>query len=201
MRAFLAIPVTEAVKEYIAQLQDFLKNRGVKAKWVRPESCHLTLLFLGDQAADDLTSLRTVLKPRLTNLEPFSLRAGTLGTFGRMPRVLYLGWEEGRAGAFINLTRTVLQAAAESSVKMPGDAGRKKPTPHLTLARFKTSSDAKTLRHIGRKNRDLATWEWECQFPKPAKAAAVIPVDHLVLYKSTLTPQGAIYDVIEKLPY
>lgn len=201
MRAFVAIPVPEAVKEYIAQLQDFLKNRGVKGKWVRPEICHLTLLFLGDQETEDLTSLCTVLKPRLATLEPFTLQADTLGTFGRMPRVLYLGWENDQPGAFINLTKTVLQAAAESSVKMPGDAGRKKPIPHLTLARFKTSSDAKTLRHIGRKNRDRGSWEWECQFPKPAKAAAVIPVDHLVLYKSTLTPQGAIYDVIEKLPY
>ncbi|MFO7821334.1 MAG: 2'-5' RNA ligase family protein [Lentisphaeria bacterium] len=57
MRSFIAIPIPKAVKEYIVGVQEFLRQRGVKAKWVRPESSHLTLLFLGEQDQSSLARL------------------------------------------------------------------------------------------------------------------------------------------------
>jgi 2'-5' RNA ligase len=52
MRCFIAIDIAEKIRAELADLQqDIADNAGVRksdVKWVRPESMHLTLKFLGE---------------------------------------------------------------------------------------------------------------------------------------------------------
>ena len=200
MRSFIAIPVPREAKDYIATAQQFLKKHGVKAKWTRPESSHLTLLFLGDQKQADLDRFCDALAPRMASIDPFDLELDQLDTFGRTPRVLFLGWRESRPEAFAELSETVSNTAVDIELPLREPPGRKKPVPHLTLARFKTRGDAKSLYKIGDRDRDSHQWDWEIRLPAPPKPARSFAVDRVTLYQSTLTPHGAIYDVIRELP-
>ena len=48
MRAFLALPVPDAVRTAAARLQEELRRAGADVGWTRPEQMHLTIKFLGE---------------------------------------------------------------------------------------------------------------------------------------------------------
>lgn len=198
MRVFLAIDVTSKVRRQIAGLQESLRKHGVKAKWIRPQACHLTVLFLGDQEKDGLDKFSQYLALRFASFRSFKMQQGEIGTFGRPPRILYMRWDPIPDDSFDRLVDTARDNAGLAALPLPESASRKKNVPHLTLARFKSPRDAKTLRKIGR--RDRGQWRWTCQFPAIPPGAREIVVDHLTLYASTLTREGAVYEVIQKFP-
>ena len=48
MRLFVALDLPDAVRRALADLIAQLKPKSRSARWVRPESMHLTLKFLGE---------------------------------------------------------------------------------------------------------------------------------------------------------
>jgi 2'-5' RNA ligase len=68
IRIFVAIELSETIRLTLEQLQHRLKRTGVDIRWLRPESMHLTLAFLGDLtgeqwAVNDLLLVQSELKP------------------------------------------------------------------------------------------------------------------------------------------
>jgi len=57
IRTFIAFELPDAVLSALGRAQNDLKNLGLKAKWVRVQSIHLTLKFLGDIQADQVDSV------------------------------------------------------------------------------------------------------------------------------------------------
>jgi RNA 2',3'-cyclic 3'-phosphodiesterase len=97
---------------------------------VPADNLHLTLRFLGNVESSGLAALASSL--RKVAFEPFELRLGKLGTFGRgkSVRVVWLGPEEG-IDSLVDLAREVEARCAEL-----GFAAEERPYhPHLTLAR------------------------------------------------------------------
>ena len=47
MRIFIALDVDEAVRHRIARFMDGVRGFAPDARWVRPESLHITLKFIG----------------------------------------------------------------------------------------------------------------------------------------------------------
>ncbi|MDY6862178.1 MAG: RNA 2',3'-cyclic phosphodiesterase [Thermodesulfobacteriota bacterium] len=47
IRSFIAIELEKDIKDRISKIQEELKNIKAKVKWVKPDSVHLTLKFLG----------------------------------------------------------------------------------------------------------------------------------------------------------
>jgi RNA 2',3'-cyclic 3'-phosphodiesterase len=145
---------------------------------VRAEALHVTLVFLGwqdESAAEAIAAAAFGAAPA----GAAELRAGPLKPLPpRDPRLFALDLEDagGRASA--------LQAAVSDALAAGGwYTPEKRPFwPHITLARVKRNAFAPPL-------------EPEPPPPpsEPWQAAAV------TLYRSTLQPQGARYDALERI--
>ena len=94
-RLFIALELPPNVLKAVAQAQTDLKRfiPSQAARWVRPESVHLTLKFLGDAPVGQVEDLKIALVEATAGHSGFELGIQGLGCFpnARRPRVLWLG--------------------------------------------------------------------------------------------------------------
>lgn len=140
MRLFIALELPDAVRRALGDLIARLKRESISARWVRPESMHLTLKFLGNADAQKLDALRAALA-KIRSSRPVELHFRALGFFPDefKPRVLWTAVE-----ASPNLFE--LAAALEAALKPLGFPREDRAfVPHLTLARFDSAKGIENL--------------------------------------------------------
>jgi len=49
MRIFVALDIDDAIRDRISRFMDGLRGFAPDARWVRPESLHVTLKFVGEK--------------------------------------------------------------------------------------------------------------------------------------------------------
>ena len=187
-RLFFAVPLPDDVREGIRPVRDAVQaavgDGHARIRWVRIESLHLTLRFLGPTSLDLAPELGRAADVVAGAVAPFPITIAGAGAFpgdGR-PRTLWLGIEEGQSG----LARL---AAGLAGIRIPGDdaPARLDDRPfsaHLTLARtdgLRLAGDA--ARALG----DAAAGRsWSFQ------------ADRVVLYRSHLGDGPAWYEPIHE---
>ena len=185
IRAFLAMDPPPEVLRRIADIQEVLKKtlRG-SISWVRPEGIHLTLKFFGDMAADNLPPISEVVSRQAAGMRPLHLNIKGLGVFPgiRRPRILWLGVGP-EVARLIALQRVLDQGFETCGIKKEERPFR----AHLTLARIKSPQGLSGL--------DKVLEE------KEAESAGSFEAKSLILFKSDLTPKGAIYTVLADFPF
>lgn len=130
-RVFFALELPPAQRALVEAAVQPLRERFA-ARWVRDESWHLTLVFLGDTAEEQLPALISRVAAIAAGHAPLTLALRGAGTFGgASPRVLWLG-VDGELDA-----ARALQAQLQTALEVK-DA-HEGWTPHLTLARAKPS--------------------------------------------------------------
>jgi RNA 2',3'-cyclic 3'-phosphodiesterase len=173
-RMFVALDLPPDARSALAEWRDGLVEGRRDLRPVRTEALHVTLVFLGWQDEKEAEAIAAAAFEACSGMPAAQLRAG--GVRPIPPRdarlfALDLEDEDGRAGA--------IQAAISDAL----EAGRwyrpeKRPFwPHLTLARVKRGE---------RRPPPLPD--------KPAPPAEVFEAGTITLYRSTLRPQGAVYD-------
>jgi 2'-5' RNA ligase len=183
VRAFIALAINEDVRSSLSRCQERLKYAGAHVSWVRPGNIHLTLAFLGDLLAKRLTRLRPALDRVGEGIPPLCFDVSDLGTFGsaRCPRVIWVGVHE-ESGALAALHRDLLEA-----LRSLGFPVEKRPfRPHLTLGRVRSP------RGVGELTSAMASAK--------NTAHGRVRVDHLLLMRSHLRPQGAEYSLLHTSP-
>ncbi|MCX5841519.1 MAG: RNA 2',3'-cyclic phosphodiesterase [Deltaproteobacteria bacterium] len=185
IRAFLAMDPPPEVLQRIADIQEVLKKtlRG-SISWVRPGGIHLTLKFFGDIAAEGLQPISEVVSGQAAGTRPLHLNIKGLGVFPgiRRPRILWLGV----GGEVARLT--ALQGVLDQGFETCGIKQEERPfRAHLTLARIKSPQGLSGL--------DKVLEEKEAESAGPFEAKG------LILFKSDLTPKGAIYTVLADFPF
>ena len=177
IRAFLAIDPPDAVHDEMARIQERLKKTVLGTiSWTRPTGMHLTLKFFGDIAQDDIGPISDVIESRIAGIEPFDLVIKGLGVFpnARRPRVLWMG----TVGDVERLA--ILQKNLDPGFADLGFEREDRPfRAHWTLARIKSPEGLTGL------PRAL---EWG-----ENASAGAFQAGALILYKSELKPQGAVY--------
>lgn len=133
LRTFIAVPLSEAVRTYLAEYQAYLRTSDA-IKWVETANLHVTLRFLGDTPIGDLPAITAALRETAAALSPFSIVIGELGFFPnrRSPRVIWIGVKEGK-DALLSLHQQV-EAALQKAGFPPGQG---RFTPHVTLGRVR----------------------------------------------------------------
>jgi len=146
---------------------------------MRPEGCHLTLVFLGETPAGELPRIEAALTAAAP-IPPFELRLGRPGTFGgQRPRVLHTG-VLGDVAALAVLQRRVADAL---------DHTEERPfSPHITLARVPRPDRATGEAIAAALVRPLAA-------ETPA-----LTVERVSLMQSDLRPGGAVYSELFAAP-
>ncbi|MBI5167092.1 MAG: RNA 2',3'-cyclic phosphodiesterase [candidate division NC10 bacterium] len=183
IRSFIAVNLTEGLRQPLSQLQEVLRAPAADVSWVRPENLHLTLKFLGEVSAKRLDTVKVVLQGIARTMPPFILSLSGLGAFpnSRAPRVVWVGIQDGA----LELQR--LQEGLETALGLRGfpREGRSY-TPHLTLGRVRSP----------RNREGLA----ECLSTLKAEYLGGMQVERVDLMRSDLSPKGAIYTILEGFP-
>lgn len=178
-RVFLALAPPESVREACAQLVSQLRERpdGEAVRWVRPEGYHVTLRFLGNVVVEHLPEIAKRVGDAVADSVPFeaTLTAARCFPKGRKPRVVVLDVSP-------EAELQALAARVEAGCTAAGLAPEKRAfQPHLTLGRLRARR-APAL--------DAAQLPGPCSFP----------AREVVLFRSELSPSGAIYTPIESMP-
>jgi len=138
-RLFTAIELPEDIREELHRLRTPLPG----ARWLLPESYHITLRFGGDISNSEAREFIA----NLAMIEPdgFEVRLSGLGAFGGDdPRSIYAAVE----------TRPELEELARAHEKAARNAGLPPDTrafkPHVTIARLKHSNADAVARFLSR---------------------------------------------------
>lgn len=186
MRLFVALDLPDAVRHSLAHVIEQLKPKCREARWVRPESMHLTLKFIGHAVADGDTQTLGELRAALSTVNssgPIELHFRGVGFFPneRRPRVVWCG---------IQATPNLAQIAGEiDRLLEPLGIAREKRDfiPHLTLARIDPPCRVDALARAAEQlqSADFGSAR-ETRF---------------FLFESKLKPSGAEYTKIETYPF
>jgi 2'-5' RNA ligase len=181
VRAFVALPCPEALRASIARRLGEWRALDADIAWVRPETCHITLRFLGDAEPARLEALAARLEGVAASAGPVEAAAGATGAFPgwKRPRVLWVRLESG--GAIERLAAAVDIGARGAGFETDGRAF----TAHLTLGRVRGPHGAR------RAASAVRAWE-------PAVPRETIPA--MVLYRSELSSSGARHTALVRYP-
>lgn len=122
MRLFVAIGLSDDMKDALISAQNTMYDGGIRGNYTPEENMHLTLAFIGEypDAQPVLDALSEV------SFSPFDLTLDGMGCFGD------LWWAGIRESApLISVVRRVRRSLAEKAI--PFD--RKRFSPHITLIR------------------------------------------------------------------
>ncbi len=176
IRTFVACELPREIRSEIGRIQENLKHRQLRLKWVRSENLHLTLKFLGDIPVESIEPIAAAVGEAVRSYAPMSLSARGIGVFPgiRRPRVLWIGI----GGEFPLLAR--LQASVADGLAEVGFPVDKRPYKgHLTIGRVKAAVDSRRLTEALAEFSDFET--------------APFRVDEVVVFRSQLKPDGPVY--------
>jgi RNA 2',3'-cyclic 3'-phosphodiesterase len=181
VRTFIAVPVPDSVRGSIASFTAPLKRLDADVSWVRPESVHLTLKFLGDVETGRLGAVGDAVTEALADAGAFGLRLGGSGFFpnAKRPGILWIGVTSGAA----ELSR--LAEAVETAAAGCGFERERRPfSAHLTVGRVRSPRGIERL---------ASRWSGSRYESDPFTAGAVL------IMKSDLQRTGAVYSTLRSI--
>lgn len=186
IRSFIAIELPEEAKTSLRRIQENLKRDDPScAKWVEPQSIHLTLKFLGNIGARMIDRIILVMKEAAEGIPPFKISIKGAGAFPNLRRVQTI-WA-GLEGDLEVLQK--LQNNVETGLKPLGFVPENRPfTPHLTLARVRDTATLLQRQALGDMIAGIKI-----------EANPVIEVKSFNLMKSQLTRTGPIYTCLSSV--
>jgi len=165
----------------LSDLQQRLDSTHADVRWVRPKNIHLTLAFIGDLPLKQIEILKKALNASVSE-KAFEMPVAGTGTFGKEkhPRVFWVG-----IAPCSNLEHLHQQTiAALNTAGVPFD---EKPfAAHLTLGRVKSTTNLMELKGQLEKEQSV-------NFGSTT-------VHEMLLMQSELTPEGARYSVLHRIP-
>jgi 2'-5' RNA ligase len=181
MRLFIASSFPAAVKAPLNERVTRVRPRLPPASWVREETQHLTFAFLGEQPESIVDTLTPLLTERLAKIGAFESTLSGCGFFPN-PRHARVGW----VGAEPREHYTAVAEAVRDGVKAAGvalDGGDFRP--HLTIMRIRDHWPPLSIETFEKALRDFVSTPFQ--------------VDHVTLYASKLSPNGAVHTPLSEI--
>ena len=129
MRIFVALEIDDAIRARLEKFLDGVRGFAPEAQWVRPESMHVTLKFIGQKPAEAVEEIREALSGIRSAAFDISFRGYGFFPTSKSPRVFWIGIVAGPQMAA--LAKSVDDVTATFGVPKEEHAF----SPHLTLAR------------------------------------------------------------------
>jgi 2'-5' RNA ligase len=193
MRIFIGIDLEPEVRARISRFLEAVQGFAPDARWMRPESLHITLKFIGEQTPEQVEAITDRL-PRVEG-SAFEIRSAGYGFFptAKAPRVFWIGIQAGPQLA--EVAESIDMAVAELGVPRED----RSYSPHLTLARAGGRSGSPKWRKGDGPNAMFAALE--------KRLAAMGEIDfgtmtarEFILYQSQLSPGGSKYTKLQSFP-
>ena len=189
MRLFVALDIDPEIRQRITKFRDELRAQFPSAKWVSPETFHVTLQFIGE--TEKSSQIQEALWK--VSAEPVELTFRQTGFFPtpQRARVFWIGIESDTR--LQQLARKVGTVLTPLGFKRDSDEYH----PHLTLAR---AGSGRPQSRPG----DKAEPGLQAVRPKveamPQPEFGTMTAHEFFLYESKLSPSGARYTKIALFP-
>jgi 2'-5' RNA ligase len=173
MRTFIAVEIPKEIRKSIhARIQTF-NALALPVKWVSFDNLHITLKFLGEIAEERKNEIGPLLQGVADRYGSFSITLRQYGCFpnARRPRVIWIGVNQG-SQFLSNLAHDV-----DDALTGCGFVPEEHFHPHLTIGRVKRPCSIDNIL-----NQEYISEPFI--------------VTTLVLFKSTLTPRGSVYQAL-----
>ncbi|HTC49703.1 MAG TPA: RNA 2',3'-cyclic phosphodiesterase [Candidatus Aquilonibacter sp.] len=217
MRLFVALDIDDEIREKISSFVGQVREFAPEARWVRPESLHVTLKFIGEKPEQEVEKIKLALgtieskqipchsdpqvEPGAEESLPFfsngkiemSIRGYGFFPTARAPRVFWIGITS-------DSSLSSLAAAVDEKLSAIGIPKEDHAfNPHLTLARGAGGSGSPRQRKGDHPNR-----RFECLQEKlsalPTPEFGSMMAREYFLYQSRLSPGGSIYTKLAAFP-
>ena len=191
MRVFIALDIDDSIRERIQRFMEGVHGFAPDARWVRPESLHVTLKFIGEKSADAVEQIKQALSG--IEVTPFEINFRGYGFFptAKSARVFWIGIESGtplaRLASSVDETTAALGISREEH----------QFNPHLTLARGGGRSGAPSWRKGDTPNQHFRTLQ-EKLTKLPTPEFGTMAAREFFLYESQLMRGGSRYRKIAR---
>jgi 2'-5' RNA ligase len=129
MRIFIALDIDDAIRKRLEQSLDGVREFAPDLRWVRPESMHVTLKFVGEKPPEAVEEIKQALGAIRAGAIDISFRGYGFFPTSKAPRVFWVGI--GAGPELAALAKSVDEATAALGVPRE----EHEFSPHLTLAR------------------------------------------------------------------
>lgn len=179
MRLFIAVSIPLDISRNLEDIISDLKKTGADIKWVKSDSIHITLKFLGETEGERLPEIKSAIESLGIKKSGLEVEVKGIGFFPdkKRPRVIWAGLEENTP--FLVEVVSKLDSAMST---LGFERENRRFSPHLTIGRF-------------RSNQGLAMLIDETEKMKIFSFGS-FPIMEFNLYSSTLKPSGAEYKVL-----
>jgi len=186
MRLFVALDIDDNIRGRITTFIDGVRGFASDARWVRPESLHVTLKFIGEKSEEEVENIKRALKTIEAGAVQISICGYGFFPTARAPRVFWIGIE---AGANLNsLAATVDDMLAKLDIPKEQHAF----SAHLTVARGVGGSGSPRRQQGDGKNSTFQRLQ-EKLAALPAPEFGTMTAREFFLYQSQLSPRGSKY--------
>jgi 2'-5' RNA ligase len=186
MRLFIALDIDDAIRERIARFLEGVQAFAPDARWVKPESLHVTLKFIGEQPETAVEQVRLALGTVAGAAAEIQFRGYGFFPTVKSARVFWIGMEAGPQ-------LTSLAAAIDDTTASLGIPKEDRAfSPHLTLARGPGGSGSPRWRRGDGPSRTFQRLQ-EKLAALPAPEFGTMTAREFFLYQSQLSPKGAKY--------
>lgn len=178
VRSFLAIELDEDLVPKILDVQKEFKKTNANIKYVPSQNMHFTLKFFGNIDLDMVEDISAAVLKVIKDYSSFDLNIKKCGCFPNrnVIKVIWLGLDEGSP-------IKDLQRDLDKEFKKLGFKKERNFISHLTIGRVKSPKEKKEIRNTIEKLENIEI--------------GPMTVSKICLKKSTLTPQGPIYEDIK----
>jgi RNA 2',3'-cyclic 3'-phosphodiesterase len=189
MRIFIALDIDNAIRQRIQRFIEGVSGFAPDARWVRPESLHVTLKFIGEKPDDAVEEIKRVLSGIRASSFEISFRGYGFFPTAKAARVFWVGIEAGPQ--LLSLATAVDEA--NSALGIPREDHPF--APHLTLARGGGRSGSPRWRKGDTPNKNFQLLQ-EKLAALPTPDFGTMAAREIFLYQSQLSPGGSRYTKI-----
>ena len=193
MRLFIALDISDTIRERIARFVEGAQGFAPDVRWVKAESLHVTLKFIGEQPEPAVEPIRQALASITASAAEIHFRGYGFFPTAKSPRVFWIGMEAGQE-------LPALAAVIDDKMAALGIPKEDRAfSPHLTLARGAGGSGAprwrkgdgpnRTFQHLQEKLSALAAPEF-----------GTMTAREFFVYQSQLSPKGSKYTKLAAFP-
>ena len=189
MRIFVALDIDDAIRQRIRRFMEGVNGFAPDARWVRPQSLHVTLKFIGEKPIETVEKIKHALSGIRAESIEIAFRGYGFFPTAKAARVFWVGIESGPQLA-------ALAKAVDEATFALGIPKEDHPfAPHLTLARGGGRSGAPRWNKGDTSNRNFQRLQ-EKLAALPAPDFGTMPPREFCLYQSQLSQGGSRYTKI-----
>ena len=191
MRLFVALDIDHAIRERIHRFMEGVREFAPDARWVRSESLHITLKFIGEKPLDAVERIKSALSAIEAQSTEIAFRGYGFFPTPKSARVFWVGIESGPQLAA--LASSVDEALHKVGTEREDHAF----SPHLTLARGAGHSGAPRRQKGDGPNRSFQRLQ-EKLAALPPPEFGTMTAREFFLFLSQLSRGGSRYTKLER---